>query len=119
MDSKALSLSLVLRKRGSPDALQSSAQESGANTSPQRGLADKPYWKSPVLSLKMSESLWGMDASSIPPDTSETVPFSRRKGDVLTPWVWYSRLSEEDKRRWEARSAAASSSALSESPPWP
>jgi hypothetical protein len=32
-------------------------------------------------------------------------PQQPRKKDVLTPWGWLSRLSEEDKRRWEERNS--------------
>jgi len=57
------------------------------------------------------------EKASISPKVPRRVP--QRKEDVLTPWGWYSRLSEEDKCRWEERRTAASSSTMAEPTPWP
>jgi len=79
----------------------------------------EPAAEIPLPAPKQDKACPSDTAEKASVSTGEPVRVPQRRGDVLTPWGWYSRLSEEDKRRWEERSSAASSSPMSEPTPWP
>jgi hypothetical protein len=123
MSGKRLSLNLVLKKKGSLHAFQS-AHRTSVSVKEER--TEKASEKASFLTLEMAETPISTESYSIPPDVTATVQPSggvnvgptERKKDIFTPWGWYSRLSEADKRRWEERNSVQSPS-TPEVPPWP